>query len=209
MEKFKNNQNNQKGFTLVEVMVSVGIFTIIMLISINAILSVNNVYRKSRSMRSAIDNLSFIMEDMARNIRLGHSYRCVNIIGSGGGDIADSVIEDTKDGFGCKGIALEPFWNPIKGDPGDQLVYVLDEDSIFKSIAGGNSDNFNPMNSVDVLIDQNISGFDVFGAEFSDDQTQPTVVIRLAGRAVSNNGRNSTDFNLQITVSQRLLDVNP
>ena len=196
------------GFTLIEVMISIGLFTVIMIIGITAILNVNNTYRKSRTMRSAIDNLSFIMEDMARNIRLGSSYRCINNITS---DIDGTVIEDSLDSSGggnCLGIAFEPFWDPVLGDPNDQVVYFLDieNQSIFKSLDGGATD-FLPMNSVDIQIDEATSGFTVFGAQSNIDGEQPSVLIILNGTV--NVGVSSSSFNLQTTVSQRLLDYPP
>lgn len=203
--KIKNKKNN-KGFTLIEVMISVGLFTVIMIIGITAILGVNNTYRKSRSMRAAIDNLSFIMEDMSRNIRLGYSYRCLYDI-----EVSSIDVEDPLDGFGCRGIAFEPFWDPVSGDPGDQIIYYIFEDpntgigSIFKSDAGGIDGSFSPMNSLNVDIDPAKSSFFIVGAQSDSDFKQPFVVINLSG--VASSSSQSTDFNLQTTVTQRLLDT--
>ncbi|MDQ5901329.1 MAG: hypothetical protein QG580_44 [Patescibacteria group bacterium] len=203
--KIKNTKNN-KGFTLIEVMISVGLFTVIMIIGITAILGVNNTYRKSRSMRAAIDNLSFIMEDMSRNIRLGYSYRCLDSI-----EVVPTEIEEPRDGFGCKGIAFEPFWDPVSGDSGDQVIYYIFEDpntgigSIFKSDAGGVDGSFSPMNSLNVDIDPIKSSFFIVGAESDSDFTQPFVAINLSG--VASSSSQSTDFSLQTFVTQRLLDA--
>jgi prepilin-type N-terminal cleavage/methylation domain-containing protein len=198
-----NKKENNSGFTLIEVMISIGLFTVIMIIGITAILGVNNTYRKSRSMRSAIDNLSFTMEDMARNMRLGTRYRCLNSYD----DALSSVVENPLDGNQCAGIAFEPFSSPTPGDAGDQVIYYIDseQESIFKSLTGDLSDSF-PMNSVDLKIDSARSVFSVFGSSVND-SIQPSVLIRIAGTASS--GQNSTEFNLQTTVSQRVLDINP
>lgn len=201
------DKNSEKGFTLIEVMISIGLFTVIMIIGITAILGVNNTYRKSRTMRSAIDNLSFIMEDMARNIRLGYRYKCINNLNE---DIALN-IETPADGAFCAGIAFEPFWAPVLGDDNDQVVYFISEEdgfgSIFKSLSGPNSESYRPMNSLDVNIDATTSGFAIFGATSNTDGEQPSVRIILNGEAVT--AGNSTNFNLQTTVSQRLLDYPP
>ncbi len=200
------NKNSEKGFTLIEVMISIGLFTVIMIIGITAILGVNNTYRKSRTMRSAIDNLSFIMEDMARNIRLGSRYRCLD-----SNNISLIDIEDPLDGESCQGIAFEPFWDPVPENNSpiqDQVIYFFDVDdngfeSIFKSMNGGVT--FSAMNSLDVKIDLDKSGFAIFGSQ--PDSEQPSVRIILNGEAVT--AGNSTNFNLQTTVSQRLLDYPP
>lgn len=193
------------GFTLIEVMISIGLFTVVMIVGITAILGVNNTYRKSRTMRSAIDNLSFIMEDMGRNIRLGYLYKCVQ-----NDQIPSTEVEEPEDGVDCPGIAFEPFWDPVSGETAldqDQVVYFISEDSegfgsIYKSMDGGA--NYAPMNSLDVNIDLARSGFTIFGTSDTDDE-QPAVLITLAG--VASSGAKTTDFHLQTTVSQRLFDA--
>jgi prepilin-type N-terminal cleavage/methylation domain-containing protein len=207
MKFFINKKENNSGFTLIEVMISIGLFTVIMIIGITAILGVNNTYRKNRSMRSAVDNMSFIMEDMARNIRLGSRYRCLNSTG----DIAPTTLEDPLDGLNCAGIAFEPFYNPIPGEEenlatADQVIYLItQEGDIFKGIEGANFvDTALPMNSIDLKIDTDRSGFTISGTGDTDNE-QPAVLMRIAGTAST--GRNSTDFNLQTTVTQRLLDA--
>jgi len=192
------------GFTLIEVMISTALFSVIMIIGITAVLSVNNTYRKTRTMRSAIDNVSFMMEDMARNIRLGYRYRCINN-GAGSEDVLPSNIETPVDGSNCKGIAFEPYWSPSLGDVDDQVIYFIDDNGdIFKTTNGVFLDAV-PMNSIDVKIDPSKSGFTIIGAESSDDGIQPSVLIRINGTAQGS--RSSTEFNLQTTVSQRLIDA--
>lgn len=197
------NFKKEEGFTLIEVMISIGLFTVIMIVGITAILGVNNTYRKSRTMRSAIDNLSFTMEDMARNIRLGRNYRCIN-----NNNVSPIDIEDPLDGNNCKGISFQPFYDPVLGDPNDEIIYYVDEvnQSIFKATDGA-SLGYTPMNSVDLKIDGVTSGFTIFGASTNTDGEQPSVRIILNGTV--DVGGNSTKFNLQTTVSQRLLDYPP
>jgi len=209
------NFKKEKGFTLIEVMISIGLFSVIMVVGITAILGVNNTYRKSRTMRSVIDNLSFIMEDMARNIRLGSRYRCLN----DEGDISFTTIEDPLDGANCSGIAFEPFYDPISGEDdnastADQVIYLVSSDgNLFKGMKGANfSDTSSPgvgipMNSVDLKIDYTTSGFTIFGSSTNTDGEQPSVLIILNGTVEV--GGNTTAFNLQTTVSQRLLDYPP
>ncbi len=203
------------GFTLIEVMISIGLFSVIMIVGITAILGVNNTYRKSRTMRSAIDNLSFVMEDMARNIRLGSLYRCINDTN----EISTTTIEDPLDGENCSGIAFEPFYDPVPGEDdnllsADQIIYFVDPGGdLFKGIRGANFTNPTssgigiPMNSIDLKIDPLTSGFTIFGSSTNTDGEQPSVLIILNGTV--NVGGNSTAFNLQTTVSQRLLDYPP
>jgi len=67
-----------RGFTLVELIVSLGIFTAVMFIATGALLSIINVNKKAQAQQSAINNINFALENMARNIRTGSHYICTN-----------------------------------------------------------------------------------------------------------------------------------
>ncbi len=64
------------GFTLVEMIVSIGLFTVVLFVSSSAFLSVLNADRKSRATRIAMDNLNLSLEDMSRSIKTGYRYDC-------------------------------------------------------------------------------------------------------------------------------------
>ena len=207
--KFKQNSSGRVnlvgGFTLIEVMISIGLFTVVMIVGITAILRVNNTYRKARTQRSAVDNLSFMMEDMARNMRLGSHYRCIDEVG------ALLNIEISLDGD-CPGIAFEPFDSPATEDDDDQVVYFIEEDTMYKTTYGtlainaepNDPESFKPMNSIDLKINPALSGFTIYGSDPLDN-VQPSVLIRINGTVRASGSE--TDFNLQTTVTQRLLDI--
>lgn len=65
-----------KGYTLVELMVAVGLFALIMLLASGAYLMMIGLNRHAQSIATGIDNLSFAIEDMTRNIRTGTAYNC-------------------------------------------------------------------------------------------------------------------------------------
>src|SRR5687768_16395176 len=76
--KIKNCKikNYKGGYTIIETMISVSLFIVITTIGMAALLNANAVHHKSRDMRSIMDNLSFVMEDMSRNLRTGSEYHC-------------------------------------------------------------------------------------------------------------------------------------
>ncbi len=57
-------------------MIAVGIFTVIMVIGIGALLNISLSDQKTRGQRAVNDNINFIMEDIVRNIRTGSTYYC-------------------------------------------------------------------------------------------------------------------------------------
>jgi prepilin-type N-terminal cleavage/methylation domain-containing protein len=203
------------GFTLVEMMIAVGLFSVIMTIGIGAILGVNSTHRKTQTMRAVIDNLSFLMEDMARSIRLGDYYYCQ--------DAAPTLLDLTSsdpqnpqaslDGEDCSSISFEPFWQFSPSDVANQIVYhiteINDVGTIVKKTETDSISNigeWDPVTPSEVNIDIVRSGFTVTGAGNALDNQQPKATIVLVG-TVRISGV-STEFNLQSTVSQRALDIN-
>lgn len=205
------NNKITKGFTLVEVMIAVGLFTVIMTIGIGAILGVNSTQRKTQSMRTIVDNLSFLMEDMARSIRLGDYFYCdTSIAAPSEIQIANGGTQLTQDGDNCKSIVFEPYWNSLPGDSSNQVMYYIGEDNngngaVFKKEYNmGWNDDLLAVTPSELKIDTNKSRFSVIGSNPSD-LTQPRVSIVLVG-TVRLAGV-ETEFNLQTTVSQRFLDA--
>lgn len=192
------------GFTLVEVMIAIGLFSVIMIVGISALISVHENQRKVKTMREAIDGLSFIMEDMTRQIRIGANYRCLN----DENDINNiTAIEEVQDGTGCIGIAFEPYDSPFPGPPNDhfdQVIYYLCEED---GVTGVCKYDYTQqvvleLTAKNILIDPDRSEFDIYGSPPGGDQ--PSATFRLSG--LVEQGSVSTEFNLQTTVSQRLLD---
>lgn len=66
----------KKGFTLVEMMVALSLFTIATLASISTLYTVNNASRRIQSLRSVMDNLNFAVESMSRTIRTSQEIFC-------------------------------------------------------------------------------------------------------------------------------------
>ncbi len=65
-----------KGFTLIEILVSVAIFAIVMVISLGALLSMSESDRKAQTLKAVINNLNFSLDSMSRSIRTGQNYHC-------------------------------------------------------------------------------------------------------------------------------------
>lgn len=69
MKKTKNN-----GFTLIELMVALGVFMVVMTITLSAFLNIIDIQKKTEAFRKVNDNLNFAMETMMREIREGKNY---------------------------------------------------------------------------------------------------------------------------------------
>jgi len=71
-----NNLNLQKGFTLVEMLVSVAIFAVVMTVALGSLLAMSESDRKAQTLKSVINNLNFSLDSMSRAIRTGTTYSC-------------------------------------------------------------------------------------------------------------------------------------
>ncbi len=87
------NQQGNKGFTLVELMVATSIFVVIMLASMSSLFVMLNAAKSSKALRFAMDNVNFAMESMTRSIRMGTNYYC----GSYGELVNTGDLSTTKD----------------------------------------------------------------------------------------------------------------
>lgn len=59
----------KKGFTLVELMVSIALFSIVILVAISAVVTIVDVNRQSQSLTSVMTNFNFAVDAMTRTIK--------------------------------------------------------------------------------------------------------------------------------------------
>lgn len=69
-----NNHKNMKGFTLMEMLISLAIFSILISIASGAFVRALRSQRAIVSLISANDNLSIALEQMMREIRTGYQF---------------------------------------------------------------------------------------------------------------------------------------
>jgi prepilin-type N-terminal cleavage/methylation domain-containing protein len=202
-----------KGYTIIETMIAISIFLILIMTGMTTLMNAFSLHKKSQNMRSEIDNLSFIMEDISRNLRTGTKFYCLNDYDSD--SFATSDINQRKsspvDGSNvrqlCWGIAFEAAGGGLGGE--DQWVYYIDGNgAIQKATMGPYTDpfNFTQLTPNDVKLNP-VSGFYIFGAEStgSGDSQQPFIKIILAGK-VTERGIESP-FSLETVVSSRIIDT--
>ena len=67
----------QRGFTLVEILVALMIFSIVVVVALSALIKIIDANKKSQTIQNAVVNMSFTMESMTREIRNGSTLYCV------------------------------------------------------------------------------------------------------------------------------------
>lgn len=166
---------------MVEILVSVAIFTVVMLVALGALLSILGANKKAQALKTAINNMNFAMESMTRTIRTGFDYSC---------DAAPET--ECAGGSGSTDMYLTNSDNlPV--------VFRLNNNRIERQVNGA---AFVPLTSPDITIG-NLQFF-VDGV-VEDDEIQPRVLILLTGTA-GVSATASTTFTMQTLVTQRLID---
>lgn len=186
------------GYTIIETMIAIALFLVVVTAGMSALLSANVVHNKSQDLRSIMDNLSFVLEDMSRNLRTGYNYHC-------GTTASESPLS-------CAGGSTIFFESSTgaSGNTGDQWGYKVESTdggktfNISKTTNGGSS--WTQLNAVELTMNGAVSPFSVLGAEApsSGNHQQPYVTIRLAGSITYKNV--VTPFSLETSISQRLID---
>lgn len=69
---------HKRGYTLIELIVSVAIFSVVMLVASAAFLTLINMDRQARATNDAVTNLTYVVESMERSIRTGTGYQSVS-----------------------------------------------------------------------------------------------------------------------------------
>lgn len=192
--KFKNgNKNFNRGFTVIELTVALGLFTVVMLISVGALLSIVDANRKARALESVMDNLSFAIENMSRSIRVGDTYHC----GTSG-----SIASPRNCSSGSSFFAFEAT-DGDSSDSSDQTVFRLNGNQIERSTDSGST--YLSITSPEISIDSGTGlQFYVVGTGSGDNQ-QPRVIMVIRGQAGVKT-REVSRFEIQTTVSQRSVD---
>ena len=193
-----------EGYTIIETMIAISLFTIIVMSGMGALMSANAIHKKSQGMRP-------ITEDMSRNLRTGSKYHCLILGETMPPAISTGQLSVPKS---CAGGGWAIAFEPPKGTNsiGDQWVYYIsNEGKIFKATYGPYDDlaNYTQLTPEEVVIDPDASGFTVIGAEsplVGADRRQPFVIIRLVG-TITYREDIVTPFSIQTSVSQRAVDI--
>lgn len=193
---------NTHGFTLIEMIVSMSIFTVIMLMIVGALISLDNAARKARAVRLVTDNLSAAVDSMSRNIRMGSTFHCgCEVTAAAYATPKDCSFTDNLGNGGDECFAFEG-QKGDSADPSDQIVYQLSGSRIQRSVDGGST--FLDLTAPEL----NITGLDFFVYGSTVNQDQPVVTMLLQGIA-GVTAKDETNFNLQTTISGRTPNYAP
>lgn len=166
-----------KGYSLVELIVAVGIFSMVMLIVTGVYLSLISYDRQARAINQLVANLSFALESMGRNIRTGTDY-----------PTTCGVVP-------CSSFAFET-------SNGESVSYALSGGRLTVTVDGFTS----PITDEAITITNVRFYVRGAGTTGANEVVQPRVTILVNGTMPTDAGKD-VDFVLQTTATQRLLDI--
>lgn len=221
LHRHHTSHKKTQGFTLVEILVVLGIFSFLMTLATGVLYMTQAVNVKLQETQAILDNVNFTIDTISRDVRYGADFHC----GS-----SYSISTETEyllrkdcnyDGSGNKIL----FFKPVNSASDNVRVayYASTTSDGYEVImkdeydAGGILITSNQVTSNDVAI-KNLS-FYVEGAYTKDDSIpyknvdhsidfkQPLVTILLSGETIPiTHNSSSTKFSIQSTVTSHRID---
>ncbi len=177
-----------RGFTLIEMLVSVAIFSMVMVIALGALLSLSEANRKAELLSSATNNFNSAIDSMTRAMRTGVNFHC----GSGTLTAPQACAGGSSEFAFLAATTQETVYEfQTSGCPNNLGCIVRSQD-------GGAT--FASITSPELVVTS--LKFYSRGAEGS---VQPQVSMIVGGYVVIQGTEQST-FNLETSVTQRLYD---
>ncbi|HIP33445.1 MAG TPA: type II secretion system protein [Bacteroidia bacterium] len=180
---FKKEKKN-KGFTLIEMLVSMTLFSFVVTIALGALFTILKANEKTKVIKLVVNNLSIALEGMSREIRVGYDYTCNNI----NSDECSKFEFKTKDG-------CDAFY-----EFNDSTIYKKIEK---KPLGGGSCSEGDVVKVAIVGSDIDIDELKFRTVGLGAGGAQPRVLISLRGIVSRATLKNDEIFNIQTTISQR------
>ncbi|OHA16308.1 MAG: hypothetical protein A2830_00180 [Candidatus Taylorbacteria bacterium RIFCSPHIGHO2_01_FULL_44_110] len=207
----------KSGFTMIEMIVALGIFSVVAVVALGALVRIISANHKAQAIQEAFTNLNFAFESMSRELRVGTSYHCVidgnfNYNGSSGLTVNKCNLGRNS------GIFFESSRTPASGDQ-CRLVYAYrfygdptDGYQLMKAQQNLCADNINLLqnnsNGFLPVISSNVVITDYRLAVMSQEENgtalpYPRILVRLIGYAGVDE-KEKTYFDVQTSITQRV-----
>ena len=206
---FVPSQKSTAGFTIIEMLVALALFTIVITIAVGAFLSLISGSSSLQGEQAVMSSLSFAMDTMTREIRTGTNYYCKNDAGSN-----QMTLDETRNcSTGSPEFSFVEAGSSLSSGSGSERIsysYVDDpNDSSRKTIVRQLGDNNNSPQESILSSDTKLiyAQFFVTGADplrTGSDVAQPTVTIVVKAQDPADS---SKTYTLETTVTQRQLDL--
>jgi len=186
--------NSQRGFTLLEMIVSFGIFTMLVVAAIGITLGVSNAQIKASNTQAIIDNIRFSLELITKEMRTGSQYQLTTICVGNPTELGSEISFLTS--------------------LGDVRVYFLNSSTktlmrAKEAIAPTDcllANKVRPFTSDEVLVER-LNFSELTGDATGPADGQPRVTVSMKVKSKSAKYHLESTMELQTTVVQRLRDL--
>jgi prepilin-type N-terminal cleavage/methylation domain-containing protein len=206
---YKTSQ--QSGFSLIELLVSMTIFSVVMTMATGTLLVLLDANAKTQNKNQILNNLTIAIDSMSREIRTGFDYHCFTARRT----VGDSVVEQncTSGSF----LAFTEAGDSLTAGAGSNRIayafapnyYGTSHGAIIRRVGNGDGDiNTNESTDWEPMTARNtaITNMEFIVTGTTEADQQPTVTIFISGEA-GELAEVEADFLIQTTVTQRPLDI--
>ncbi len=188
----KIKEKKDSGFTLVELLVALTLFTFITLATVASLYSVNNAYRKVVAIRGVLDNLNFAIESMSRTIRTSKDIICDGELAPVGGTRNCTFPNNPKSRISMSSTLGKEYDVEYRLNTANKQIEKRIDD-------GGGYGDWLAITSPEISVES--LSFYVHNSD-SHQNAQPYVIMVLSGVATAYTGETTT-FALHTLISQR------
>ncbi len=200
----------KSGFTLIEVLVSLALFSVVLVIAGGTIISVIDINKRNQIISSVVNNLNYSIDSMVRDIKTGYLYKCDY---EGTNTVTEiKAYTATKQGECQNSITLI---STISGQdvvvkyefvpPVESNGYI--KKTIYEAAGAASSYSITDKNNVNIdsvkFTVKNPNALDCTG---TCDYGQPSVFVVIKGKA-GNQQIEVSKFYVQTFISQRLINI--
>ncbi len=202
-----------KGFTLLEMIVSLGIFSVVAIIAVGSLVRITSLNRQAQTMQAAMNNINYILESMSREMRFGSNYNCDTAMTVNPGSDNSLSSKECNSNPGTKAI----LFHSAKTDPSDpncNLIYAYWFDSpsgsnswnILKSKQSRCGDTLSKNNASSLIDQKNVFISDIKFSVTEGAEGYSWATIRVTGYAGTKE-REKNYFDIRTGISQRIKDI--
>lgn len=201
----QRNRHNG-GFSLVELLVSISLFTIVLTMAVACLLVLVEANARAQNMNTVMTNLNFALDSMTREIRTGRSYYCANT--SANTNLAVDAVQDCTTGSAQFLSFVEGGESITEGAGSPRIAFRYNTDSngrgfIERRVGTG---SWFPITSSNINITDMYFYVTDSTSAYDDNFIQPSVTIYLEGYSGEVASAESS-FALQTTVAKRVIDI--
>ena len=193
--------STNQGFSLVELLVSLSLFTIVLTMAVGSLLVLVDANARAQNMQQVMTNLSFALDSIAREVRTGGGLYCSS--SDIDPDLDSATTNDCTSGTYISVVEGGESLTSGASSPRVTFRYNAGELSVERRVADG---PWYAITSANVTITDMF--FYVADSTVDGDDQQANVTIYIAGYAGSL-PTVDTAFEVETTVAKRILDINP